>query len=75
MSEIAKKKIRYELLEQVEEYLNSKIESFRRDIEYNTNPDNWNGNEEIPEWRLDENRKMEARIKEAQDIIKGLLKL
>ena len=75
LGEIAKKKMRYEILEELENYLNRKIDELNRDIQYNSDPENWGTSEEMPEWRKEDNEMNNFRIKEVEDIIKALAKL
>ena len=75
IGEIAKKRMRYELLEELENYLNRKIDELNRDNEYNADPENWGSSEEMPEWRKEDIEQNNFRIKEAEDIIKALAKM
>ena len=75
MTDITKKRIRYEILEDVESMLMRRVEDLERDNEYNRDPENWGGLDEMPEWRKDDLDTNTFRINEIQDIIKALSKL
>lgn len=74
MSEIGKRKLKYEIMEEIERYLNSKVEQMQSENEYNTNPDNWSDGE-IPQWRLDDVEANKVRMAIIGDILNGLLKI
>lgn len=74
MSEIGKRKLKYEIMEEIERYLNSKVEQMQSENEYNTNPENWSDGE-IPRWRLEEVETNKIRMEIISDILHGLLKL
>lgn len=72
MSDLTKKRMRYEILEDVETFLQNRIKSCEEEIEWRSQPDD-DGN--IPEWRQEEIRKNRDKISEIQDVIKALPKL
>lgn len=74
MSEIGKRKLKYEIMEEIERYLNSKVEQMQSENEYNTNPENWSDGE-IPQWRLDDVEANKVRMAIIGDILNGLLKI
>lgn len=75
MSEIKKKRIRYEILEDMEDFLNRKIAGFQEEISYHSGDDARDENGELPEWRRRDIQICEAKISECRDLIKALLKL
>lgn len=74
MSEIGKRKLKYEIMEEIENYLNRKVEEMKTENEYNMNPDNWSDGE-IPRWRLDGVEANKVRMAIIGDILNGLLKI
>ena len=74
MSEIGKRKLKYEIMEEIENYLNRKVEEMKVENEYNTNPENWSDGE-IPQWRLDDVEANKVRMAIIGDILNGLLKI
>lgn len=74
MSEIGKRKLKYEIMEEIENYLNRKVEEMKTENEYNTNPDNWSDGE-IPQWRLEDVEANKVRMAIIGDILNGLLKI
>lgn len=74
MSEISKRKLKYEIMEEIENYLNRKVEEMKVENEYNTNPENWSDGE-IPQWRLDDVEVNKVRMAIIGDILNGLLKI
>lgn len=74
MSEIGKRKLKYEIMEEIENYLNNKVEQMKVENEYNTNPDNWSDGE-IPQWRLEDVEANKVRMAIIGDILNGLLKI
>lgn len=74
MSEISKRKLKYEILEGIENYLNGQMENMKTENEYNENPENW-ADGEIPKWRLEDVETNKAKMAIIDEIMKGLLKL
>lgn len=74
MTEIGKRKLKYEIMEEIENYLNRKVEEMKTENEYNTNPDNWSDGE-IPQWRLEDVEANKVRMAIIGDILNGLLKI
>lgn len=72
MSDLTKKRMRYEILEDVETFLQNRIKSFEEEIEWRSQPDD-DGN--IPEWHQEDIRKNRDKISEIQEVIKALPKL
>jgi len=72
MSDLTKKRMRYEILEDVETFLQNRIKSCEEEIEWRSQPDD-DGN--IPEWRQEEIGKNRDKISEIQEVIKALPKL
>ncbi|MBQ2005569.1 MAG: hypothetical protein II219_02050, partial [Alphaproteobacteria bacterium] len=72
--ETGKRKLKYEIMEEIERYLNSKVEQMQSESEYNTNPENWSDGE-IPQWRLDDVEANKVRMAIIGDILNGLLKI
>ena len=75
MSELKKKRMRYEILEDIESWLNSRIKSLEENIDYNSSEDCKGPDGLLPEWRVESNRDDEMKIAECRDIAKALLKL
>lgn len=74
MSEISKRKLKYEILEGIENYLNGQMEIMKNENEYNENPENWVDGE-IPKWKLEDMEQNKAKMAIIDEIMKGLLKL
>lgn len=74
MSEIGKKRVKFEILEDMENYLNRMIESIQTDIDYDMNPENYSDGV-VPDWRLDEVKQRKIKLEVMEDVRKGLLKL
>lgn len=74
MSEISKRKLKYEILEGIENYLNGQMEIMKTENEYNANPENW-ADGEIPKWRLEDIATNKTKMEIIDEIMKGLLKL
>lgn len=72
MSELKKKRMRYEILEETEKFLLTRIESLEQEIAWRSESEN---DGEIPEWRLDEIQERKDKIAEIKEVIKSLSKL
>lgn len=75
MSELKKKRIRYEILEDIESWLENRIKGLEDDIAYNSADDCKNEDGVLPEWRVESIRNDQMKIAECRDIAKCLLKL
>lgn len=75
MSELKKKRIRYEILEDIESWLENRIKGLEGDIDYNSADDCKNEDGVLPEWRVETIRDDQMKIAECRDIAKCLLKL
>lgn len=73
MSELKKKRMRYEVLEEVESFLLNRIKSHEEEIEWKSAPRE--DGEALPEWRLDEIQDHKDKIAEIKEVIKALAKL
>lgn len=73
MSEIRKKRIHWEVLEDVESFLRNKAEQLQQDADYNREQTDDEGN--LSEWRQESIRASEEKIAGIQDIIKALAKI
>lgn len=74
MSEIGKKRVKFEVLEDLETYLNRQIESIQSDIDYDLNPENYSDGV-VPEWRQDGVREKKIKLEAMEEVRKGLMKL
>ena len=72
MSELKKKRMRYEILEETEKFLLTRIESLEQEIAWRSEPGD---DGEIPEWRLDGIQEDKDKIAEIREVIKSLAKL
>lgn len=72
MSELKKKRMRYEILEDVEKYLQTRIKGYEDEIEWRSAHEE---GEEIPEWRLEEIQDRRDQISEIKEVIKALAKM
>ena len=72
-SELTKKRMRYEILEDMESFLQQRIKGREEEIEWRENLADEGG--EIPDWRLDEIQDLKDRIAEIREVIKALPKL
>ena len=72
MSELKKKRMRYEILEETEKYLLTRIESLEQEIAWRSE-----GGEdgEIPDWKLSAIQEDKDKIAEIREVIKALAKL
>ena len=75
MSEMKKKRMRYEILEGIESWLENRIKGLEDDIDYNSADDCKNADGVLPEWRVENIRDDQMKIAECRDIAKCLLKL
>lgn len=75
MSEMKKKRMRYEILEGIESWLENRIKGLEDDIDYNSADDCKNEDGVLPEWRVESIRDDQMKIAECRDIAKCLLKL
>lgn len=75
MSELKKKRIRYEILEDIESWLENRIKALEEDIDYNSGDDCKNEDGVLPEWRVESICNDQMKIAECRDIAKCLLKL
>jgi hypothetical protein len=73
MSELKKKRMRYEVLEDVESFLLNRIKSHEEEIEWKSAARD--DGEPIPEWRLEEIQDHKDKIVEIKEVIKSLAKL
>lgn len=72
MSELTKKRMRYEVLEDIEQFLLRKIDSLEVDINWKSQTDE---SGEIPDWRKEEIANELDKISEIKEVIKVLPKL
>lgn len=72
MSELKKKRMRYEILEDVEKFLLNRIKSCEEEIEWRSAREE---DGEIPEWRKEEIKEKEDQISEIKEVIKALAKM
>ena len=75
MSDLKKKRMRYELLEDMEDWLNNRIAYMESDIALNSSDDCLDEDGKLPEWRLDAIDELQMTIDECREIQKYLLKL
>ena len=73
MSELKKKRLRYEILEEAEGFLLTRIKSLEEEIEWKSRPED--DSQEIPEWRLAGIQDDKDKIAEIKEVIKALSKL
>ena len=73
MSDLTKKRMRYEILEEVEQFLLNRISSVEEEIAWKSEPRE--DGEPIPDWRMEEIKGHEAKIVEYREVIKVLPKL
>ena len=72
MSELKKKRLRYEILEETESFLLNRIKSLEEEVEWKSQPGD---DGEIPEWRLAGIQDDKDKIAEIREVIKALSKL
>lgn len=73
MSDLTKKRMRYEILEEVERFLLNRISSVEEEIEWKSAARE--DGEPIPDWRMEEIKDHEVKIAEYREVIKVLPKL
>ena len=73
MSDLKKKRMRYEVLEEVESFLLNRVKSHEEDIEWKSAPRE--DGSPLPEWRLEEIQDHKDKIAEIREVIKALSKL
>lgn len=73
MSELTKKRMRYEILEEVECFLLNRIKGCEEEIEWKSAARD--DGEPIPDWRKEEIKDHEAKIVEYREVIKVLPKI
>ena len=72
MSELTKKRMRYEILEEVECFLHNRIKSCEEEIEWRSARED---GEELSSYQKDEIQKKQDEIAEYREVIKALPKL